>query len=285
MKSPSKAVSPNYLSGDLFASTQPELMRVSADLCDRGFYQTRLVFDEAGMADLTNSIISTGGNVVPVILRPKLAGSRYEIIAGERRVRASMAAGTPVLALVANYTDHQAATITLIENVQRDDLNPIEEAQGLQLMVDELKLKQKEIAELVGKSRSHVANMLRLLNLDLMVKDALIAERIDTGHAKLLVSLPTQSQRDTLHKITRNKWSVRKLEDYLRKLGQEPLREEPTHHPDKDVANLEAELSEITGSPIRIITSANGREGEMRIKFWSSDEFEYIESLLRRKRK
>lgn len=283
MNTPVETVSPQYLKDDLFAATAPVLMRVPADLCDRGFFQTRYVFDEKAMVDMTQSVLSTGGNVVPVILRPKLAGSRYEIVAGERRVRACMSAEVPVLALIATYTDEQAATISLIENVQRANLNPIEEAEGIQLMIDELGLKQKEVAELIGKSRSHVANMTRLLTLDLIVKDALISGRLDIGHAKMLVSLPRGDQREITYKITSNQWSVRSLEEFLRKRGQAAEKPTPTHHEDKDVANLEAELSDITGSPIRIFTNKNGREGELRIKFWSSDEFDNIQDLLRRR--
>ncbi|MBD2860210.1 ParB/RepB/Spo0J family partition protein [Spongiibacter sp. KMU-158] len=272
---------PDYLSGERFSGQAPELLRVEPDLCIRGAFQTRLDFNDSAMAELVASVRVTGGNVLPVILRPTPTRTRYEILAGERRVRACMEAEVKVLALIADYDDEQAAIITLVENLQREDLNPIEEAEGYQLMMEEQGLLQKEVAELTGKSRPHVANMLRLLKLDTMLKDALVGKRIEVGHAKMLAALGKPEQRTWLKKITLNDWSVRKLEESLRKAGEVAPLPKPTNNPDKDIAILEEELSEISGCPVRIKTDAQGWEGEVSIKFWGADNFSLIEKMIR----
>lgn len=274
-------IKPDYMASSILANIEPELTRVSPELCIRGEFQTRMNFSQPKLDELAASVKTTNGNVVPVILRPTPSKTRYEILAGERRIRACIMADCRALALVAEYTDEQAAVITLVENVQRDDLNPIEEANGYLSLIQELSLTQSEVSELTGKSRSHVANFLRLLKLDTMLKDALIANRIEVGHAKMLASLDPPAQRNLLRKITLNQWSVRKLEQHIRGLGVEKPIVKPDTNPDKDIANLEEELSEITGTPVRIKVDKSGWHGELKIQFWGSDQFEFIEERLR----
>lgn len=181
----------------------------------RGEYQPRKDFDTVTLQDLAQSIRSQG-LIEPLIVR-ETKPNRYEIIAGERRWRAAMLAGLiEVPCMVGDYTNQQAAAVTLIENIQRQDLNLIEEANGYQRLLTEFNFSQDEIATLIGKSRSHIANILRLLNLSLPIQDLLRNKKLSFGHARALLGLTPEQQKLLAKNIQEHEWSVRKAEEEAR---------------------------------------------------------------------
>lgn len=236
----------------------------------RGRYQPRIDFAEESLQELAQSI-RTQGLIEPVIVR-EVACERYEIIAGERRWRAAMLAGLlHIPCLIGRYTDQQAATLTLVENIQRQELNLIEEASGYRRLIDEFNLQQDEIAALVSKSRSHIANLLRLLSLASEVQSFLRAGQLSLGHARLLVSLTTNSQIQLAKDTLDQHWSVRQLEEKVRLLKNKATETLPTSLPQqRDVARLESMLSEQIGSPVQI-SSEKGQGGWLQIKFFDND--------------
>ncbi len=234
----------------------------------RGHFQPRKIFNEAALQELAASI-QAQGLIEPLVVR-ELPNQRFEIIAGERRWRAAMIAGLKeVPCLIDNYTDEQTAAITLIENIQRQDLTLLEEASGYQRLYKEFHFNQDEIATLVGKSRSHVANILRLLSLCDAVQERLNAGQLSLGHARALIGLSPQQQLFFANKIKQNDWSVRRLEDEVRtsKLtGTAPERCSKT----TDLTHLQTQLAEHIGTPVQIITD-NEQGGWLKIKFFDND--------------
>ena len=181
----------------------------------RGKYQPRQTFDKESLRDLAQSIQSQG-LIEPLVVR-EIAAQRYEIIDGERRWRAAMLAGlSDVPCLIGNYTDEQSAAVSLIENIQREDLNLLEEAKGYQRLQTEFHFHQDDIGILVGKSRSHIANILRLLTLCEPVQDLLKSRQLSLGHARALVGLNASEQQSYAKKIREEGWSVRRLEEEVR---------------------------------------------------------------------
>ncbi|MFA7555279.1 MAG: ParB/RepB/Spo0J family partition protein [Spongiibacteraceae bacterium] len=272
-------VGKSYLKHNLFNGVVTSFKSISTDLCDRGYFQTRTQFDTDGeLQELADSLIQTGGNFTPIVVRQKLTG-RYEIISGERRVRAAMIAGIPrMMALIGDFSDDQAAIICITENLQRADLNPIEEAEGLQRMLEQPEIMQKDVAILIGKSRPYISNMLRLLKLDRVAKDLLEVGKIDIGHGKALSALKsTAQQREWAQKCARNGWSVRYLENALRKLGELPQGEgDNPLNTDRDVAKLELSLSDAIGQPCRILFNKDTGDGQLVIKFFGAGNFEGV---------
>ncbi|MGQ3891978.1 ParB/RepB/Spo0J family partition protein [Legionella sp. CNM-4043-24] len=235
------------------------------DCLQRGRYQPRIHFDQTALNELAESIRNQG-LIEPLIVR-SIAPERYEIIAGERRWRAAMLAGLhEVPCLTGDYSDEQAATLTLVENIQRQELNLIEEARGYRQLCDEFHFQQDEIASLVGKSRSHVANILRLLTLCPAVQDKICEGALSLGHARLLVGLAQTVQMDLAHQVVANDWSVRALENKVRavKTGDN------TRESNRDVERLQTILSEQIGAPVQII-SEKGQGGWLQMKFFDND--------------
>ncbi len=269
----------SYLKHDLFNGASYDFLRLDVALCDRGYFQTRIDFDTEGdLQELADSIKATNGNFTPIVVRRKVSG-RYEIVSGERRVRATMIAGLDfVLALVGNFSDEQAAIICLTENLQRRDLNPVEESEGIQQMLDQPGMTQKDVAKLLGKSRPYISNSIRLLTLDTQVKDLLIRGRLDAGHGKALVSLKNRAQqREWGIKAARNEWSVRDLENKIRKLlNPTTLEDTPEHNQNKDVMRLEVKLSETLCFPCRIDIDASSGGGTLNIRFAGAADFDGI---------
>ncbi len=234
----------------------------------RGHYQPRESFDADGLQDLAQSIL-TQGLIEPLIVR-ETTPHHYEIIAGERRWRAAMIAGlTEVPCLIGQYTDEQTAAITLIENIQRQDLNLLEEASGYQRLHLEFHFHQDEIATLVGKSRSHIANILRLLTLCEAVQIKLRARQLSLGHARALVGLTEVQQKKLLQGVENNGWSVRRLEDEVRqsKLVIDTPKSLDNH---PDITHLETQLAEQMGAPVQIISDESAG-GWLKIKFFDND--------------
>ena len=235
-----------------------------------GRYQPRIDFDTYALQELAQSII-TQGLIEPIIVR-EISAQYYEIIAGERRWRAAKLAGlAAVPCLIGHYTDEQAATLTLVENIQRESLNVIEEAVAYKRLVTEFQLQQDEIAVLVGKSRSHIANLLRVLTLCEKVQEKIRAGVLSLGHARVLVGLSVGEQIEFAKQVEKNQWSVRHLEEKIRVLKQNTLA--AVHRPqnlDCDVEYLQTSLSEQIGAPVQIV-AGDSLGGLLQIKFFDND--------------
>lgn len=229
----------------------------------RGRYQPRTLFREEGLRELSESIL-TQGLIEPLVVRQQ-APCTYEIIAGERRWRAAMMAGlTEIPCLIGDYTDAQAATVSLIENIQREALSLLEEAAGYQRLLTEFQFTQQEVAALVGKSRSHIANLLRLLTLSPAVQAHLHQGALTLGHARMLVGLSTEDQGRLANRVIHQQWSVRKLENEIRAIKQ------PLELPSADRERLEIHLAEQMGTPVHIMGDEQ-QGGWLKIKFYDND--------------
>ena len=265
-------------SARLFDGVKIEHGRIPVDLCDRGRFQPRQEFDPQQLQELADSLRQTGGNIQPVILRPRPNG-RYEILAGERRVRASLLAGLDsVLAIYGPFDDDQCHIITVVENLQRADLNPIEEAQGFQSLLDK-GMKQQEVAASLGKSRVFIANSIRLLKLDIGVRDLLRSGQLSLGHGKALAALNDKvgvGARELARKCVRLNWSVRRLEAEVQALNSS---RKPTLPQSKDVnlRRLEEMVSKQFGAPVAIRPSSKmAGAGFIHIPYTSEAEMRTI---------
>jgi len=247
-----------------------------------GKYQPRTRMDEGALYELAESIRSQGV-MQPVLVRP-VEGGQYEIIAGERRVRAAALAGLErVPVLVRHVPDESAAVMALIENIQREDLNPLEEAQGLQRLVAEFKLTHEQAAQAVGRSRSAASNLLRLLNLAEPVRQQLMAGDLDMGHARALLALPAAQQVLAAQQVVARQLSVREAEALVaRQLrGDAPSasgrRAAPAAARSRDVVRLEERLADHLAAAVDIRIgrkTARGQAGQIVIRFDSLDELE-----------
>ncbi len=267
---------------DAPAGSQPTVLRLSQ--LRAGRYQPRTRMDEGSLYELAESIKSQGV-MQPVLVRP-LAGqgstaSSYEIIAGERRVRAAKLAGLDeVPVLVKDVPDESAAVMALIENMQREDLNPLEEAQGLQRLVGEFKLTHEQAAQAVGRSRSAASNLLRLLNLAAPVQQMLMAGDLDMGHARALLALDNAQQIQSATEIATKKLSVRDAEKLVARAQnghgarQSPLLRVKKDKP-RDLVRLEEQLADRLAATVEIRVlrkTQRGEQGEIAIAFDSLDE-------------
>lgn len=250
---------------------RPTLQQIGIDLLVRGKYQPRQHFDPEKLKELADSIVSTGGLLQPIVVRPT-AQNTYEIVAGERRWRAAQLAGlSDVSCLVCQYTDDQALQAAIVENISRADLNPIEEAQAYQRLIDEFHYLHEEVAASVGKSRTAITNSLRLLKLDARVQQLLITGQLSEGHGKILAGLPQQQQFELADRAQQKGWNVRKLEQEAKKLTQPVITN--GKYSDANLARLETALSDHLGNRAQIEYEERGG-GYMRIRFNNIDELE-----------
>lgn len=232
-------------------------------------YQPRTHFSEEALAELSQSILEHGV-LEPLLVRP-VAANRFELIAGERRLRAAKMAGLLLVpCMLADMSNEEVAILALIENIQRADLTALEEARAYERLMLEFSITQDDAARRVGKSRSHVANMLRLLKLSPALQNMLMQGVLSQGHAKMLVALPETEQEMFAEKIMRFDWSVRKLEDAIRKYKQHTPDSKETVQSDKDIARLTRQLAEQLGAPVEI-EAENQREGWLKVKFFNND--------------
>lgn len=246
-----------------------EFIYLPIDSLQAGQYQPRQDFNSAALQELSQSIASQG-LIEPLVVR-SIAKQRYEIIAGERRWRAAKLAGLhEVPCLVGEYSDKQACALTLIENIQRQDLNLIEEASGYRRLVDEFHYQQDEIAVLVGKSRSHIANILRLLTLSELVKNLIRDKILSLGHARILVGLDVEHQEWFAHQVTEEQWSVRQLEQAIKSHKNESGELPRNAKKDRDIERLQTILSEQVGAPVQIVND-NEAGGWVKVKFFDND--------------
>lgn len=251
---------------------RPSLQHISIDLLVRGKYQPRQYFDPEKLKELADSIKSTGGLLQPIVVRP-LAASKYEIVAGERRWRAAQLAGLgEVSCLVFEYSDEQALQAAIVENISRADLNPIEEAQAYQRLIDDFHYLHEEVAASVGKSRTVITNSLRLLKLDSRVQELLINGQLSEGHGKILASLEPHQQIDLANRCVQKGWNVRKMEAEAKKLQLAATPNEGKFS-DVNLKRLEMALSDHIGNRVQIDCEERGG-GYVRIRFNNVDELE-----------
>ena len=244
--------------------------------------QPRTRFDEDALQELADSI-KQYGIIEPIVVQKR--DNHYEIIAGERRWRAARIAGLKeVPVVIKEYSENEVFTIALIENIQREDLNPIEEAVAYQKLIQELKLKQDEVAEKVSKSRTAITNSMRLLKLDQRVQQMLIDEMITEGHGRaLLPILDAEEQFNLAMKIFDDKLSVRETEKLVKKIQEEKNAPEKSTEEVKDVSfiykGLEEKLKRTLGTKVEIKNKANNT-GKIEIEYYSMDELERIVELM-----
>jgi len=260
---------------DAAASTNDSLQTLATDRLRPGKYQPRTRMDAASLAELADSIREQGV-VQPILVRP-VDGGRFEIVAGERRWRAAQQAGLrEVPALVRSIPDQSALALALIENIQREDLNALEEAHGLQRLVEEFGLTHDAAAKAVGRSRSAVTNLLRLTSLAKPVQDYLQDGKLEMGHARALLALPTERQGGAAARVVEGGLSVRETERLVQQL-QAPPRPPGRTRPgrDADTARLENELAERLGAPVRIEPGRKGT-GRIVIRYTSLEQLDGI---------
>ena len=249
-----------------------ELKQLPVEFLQRGKYQPRRDFDQEALQELADSI-KAQGVMQPIIVR-QVGNQRYEIVAGERRWRACQLAGlADIPALIRNISDEAAIAMALIENIQRENLNPIEEAMALRRLQSEFSLSQQEVATAVGKSRSVVANLLRLLSLESEVLEHLQSGALDTGHAKVLLALEGIQQTKAAKQVIDGRLSVRQTEALVKALLQtaDSVAEVVV---DPNIARLSRELSEMLGTQVSI-DDKKGR-GKIVIQYPSLDVLDGI---------
>ena len=249
-----------------------ELKQLPVEFLQRGKYQPRRDFDQEALQELADSI-KAQGVMQPIVVR-KIGNQRYEIVAGERRWRACQLAGlADIPALIRDISDEAAIAMALIENIQRENLNPIEEAMALRRLQSEFSLSQQEVATAVGKSRSVVANLLRLLSLESEVLEHLQSGALDTGHAKVLLALEGIQQIKAAKQVIDGRLSVRQTEALVKALLQtaDPVAEAVV---DPNIARLSRELSEMLGTQVSI-DDKKGR-GKIVIQYPSLDVLDGI---------
>jgi ParB family chromosome partitioning protein len=249
-----------------------DLRQLPVDLIQRGRYQPRVDMRPETLEDLASSIRAQGV-VQPILVRP-ISASRYEIIAGERRWRAAQMAGLhEIPAVVRQVPDQAAMAMALIENIQREELNPMEEAHALQRLLDEFGLTHQEAADAVGRSRAAVTNLLRLLALNEDVKRLLENGDIEMGHARALLALAGEVQSSAARTVAAKNLSVRETEQLVKQLQQGPKDKSPVKA-DPDVRRLEQDLSERLGAKV-LVQDSKGK-GKLVIHYNSLDELDGI---------
>lgn len=257
--------------------TADELRNIDVDLIERGPWQPREHFDEAALEELAESIRAQGV-VQPIVVRRRAAtdsAERYEIVAGERRWRATQRAGLPqVPAVVKGFDDQTAAAVSLIENIQRENLNPLEESSALQRLINEFEMTHQQVADTVARSRASVSNLLRLQELNNDVKDLLATRVIDMGHARALLAVEGAEQSRIAKDVARRKLSVRETENLIRKLVS-PKNKPASIKKDPDIIKLEEKLAESLGAQVKIKQKAKGK-GSLEINYSSLEVLEGI---------
>ncbi len=257
-----------------------ELRSLPIDLLQRGRYQPRTGMNGDALEELANSIRSQGV-VQPIVVRELETPGRYEIIAGERRWRAAQLAGLhEIPAIIRQVPDQAAIAMALIENIQREELNPMEEAQALQRLIDEFSLTHQEAAEAVGRSRAAVSNLLRLLSLNEDVKRLLENGDIEMGHARALLALSGEQQSEAARLVESKRLSVRETERLVRRMVAGSRKQTAPNSPDPDVRRLQEELAEKLGAPVKVQHTGRGK-GRLTIHYNSLEELEGILAHIR----
>lgn len=254
----------------------PETLRpLPVEQIAKGRYQPRQTLQEDSLRELADSIRAQG-LVQPIVVRP-LGGDRYELIAGERRWRAAQLAGlSEIPAIVREVPDQAAIAMALIENIQREDLNPLEEAAALQRLIAEFELTHQQAAEAIGRSRASVTNLLRLLDLTEEVRRLVHERKLEMGHARALLPLPADLQREAAHQVLLRGLSARETEELVRRLlKQETLTPPREKSLDPNIRSLQDDLSERLGARVQLRQETSGK-GRMVVHYNSLDELDGI---------
>ena len=252
------------------------LTMLSIDLIERGPFQPRRDFDQDALQSLADSIKSQG-LVQPILVRSVANKNSYEIVAGERRWRAAQIAGLhDIPVIIKDVSDNEAMCLALIENIQREDLNPLEEAGALERLINEFEMTHDAVADAVGRSRPAVSNLLRLLELDDSVKKMLETGKLDMGHARALLSLSPDKQLESATKIVKQGLSVRATENLVKQLLDGNQHSRPkSDAKDANITKLENDLSERLAAKVLITHQSSGR-GKLQISYNSLAELEGI---------
>ncbi len=254
--------------------TEEVLRELKVGQLKPGKYQPRSHMDEAQLQELAASIKAQG--VIQPILARALPDGSYEIIAGERRWRAAQLAGlTQVPVLVRKVPDNAALAMALIENIQRENLNPLEEAVGIQRLIDEFKMTHQIAADAVGRSRAAASNLLRLLKLPQQVQTLLMENKLDMGHARALLSLDPAQQIMAANRIVSVGLSVREAEQLVQKMKDEGKGKKRTTEPDRDILRVQQDLADHLGTKVVVRHAKNGK-GKIEIHYGSLNEFDGI---------
>jgi len=258
------------------SSESSALKMLAIDLIKRGQHQPRQDFDQDALNTLADSI-QTQGVVQPILVRPVADGNSYEIVAGERRWRAAQIAGLhDIPVIIKDVTDHEAMCLALIENIQRQDLNPLEEAGALERLINEFEMTHDAVAEAVGRSRPTVTNLLRLLELDNNVKKMLKGRKLDMGHARALLPLTLAQQSEVASKIVKQGLSVRATENLVKQyLTGYKKNNSKNSLKDSNISRLENDLSQRLAAKVSIAHQSTGR-GKLQINYNSLAELEGI---------
>mgnify|MGYP001817851194 FL=1 len=255
-----------------------ELRVIDVDLIERGPWQPREHFDEEALQELADSI-ATQGVVQPIVVRQKTSvdgHERFEIVAGERRWRASQKAGlSQVPAVIKTFDDQTAAAVSLIENIQRENLNPLEESTALKRLIDEFDMTHQQVADSVARSRASVSNLLRLQELNPDVKALLAMRDIDMGHARALLAIEGMQQSSVAKEVAKKGLSVRETEALIRKLANPVKKSKASTKKDPDIVKLEDRLTESLGAQVKIKQKANGK-GSLEISYSNLDVLDGI---------
>jgi ParB family chromosome partitioning protein len=253
-----------------------EVLDVQIDLIQPGHQQPRTTFDQAKLDELAQSIRASG-IIQPLLLRRR--GGMFELVAGERRWRAAQIAGLHnVPAIVRDIPDEKLLELALIENIQRADLNPVEEANAYKKLIESLGLTQEEVAQRVGRDRSFVSNYLRILKLPSEIRLLLEREKLSFGHARALLTIDDPLlQRRLAQKIVKNNWSVREVERRVRNLvAPRQPRSLNKSHEDPNLRAAEARLRRHLGTQVRIIPNEPGKSGKIEIEYYSLPDLDRI---------
>jgi ParB family transcriptional regulator, chromosome partitioning protein len=251
------------------------LVELQIETLQPGKYQPRMRVEETSLRELADSI-KAQGMIQPILVRP-ITGSRYEIVAGERRWRAARLAGlTTVSAQVRTISDKEALAMALIENIQREDLSPLEQANGIQRLVDEFGMTHEAAAQAVGRSRATVTNLLRLLALTVPVRELMQSGRLDMGHARALLALSGMQQAEAAREVVARGLSVRETERLVAiRLRRINSKRSSSKIKDRDVLRLQEDLAGKLGAKVQIDHSTKGK-GKVIIHYSSLDELQGI---------
>ena len=258
------------------------VVEINIDSIEANPDQPRKIFDPTSLQELADSI-ALHGVIMPIVVNKK--GNKYMIIAGERRWRASRLAGLKTVpTIVKEYTERQVKEISLIENLQREDLNPIEAANAMKLLMEEYKITQEELAERIGKSRPAIANTLRLLTLDQGVIDLVATNQLSQGHARALITLPKNEQLNIAKKAVSQRMSVREVEQAVKNYYNPPEEEKRRKKAEME-ANMSVELKDLVtrmqrrfGTKVSVI--GNDRKGRIYIDYYTRDDLDRISDIL-----
>lgn len=260
-----------------------EIREIEIDLIRPGQQQPRTTFDQAKLEELAQSIVSSGV-IQPLLVRP--IGGLFELVAGERRWRAAQIAGLHrIPAIIREIPDDKLLELALIENIQRAELNPVEEANAYKKLIDSLGLTQDEVARRVGRDRSFVTNYLRVLKLPGDIQQLLEQEKISFGHARALLGVADpMTQRRLAQKVVKHNWSVRETERRIKYLGQEEPKALKLHRqstqPDANIRAAETKLRRSLGTQVRIITGRETSTGRIEIEYYGLSDLDRIFKLI-----